>query len=175
MSRSNIDIKPAPGYPPQIGFLLAQLEDIREDTKRYTRDLTPSQLSWHPNLKVESIGTLLLHIAAVEWSWIFEDIFKRPMGPEWEIAFPIRVGKPQVSGEPLDFYLAKLDAVRAEIKTGLATLTDADLDREIISPDQSGSSPPVHSYTIRWILYHLAEHEAHHRGQIAVMKRLLPF
>ena len=119
------------------------------------------------------MGTLLLHIAAVEFSWILEDIFKRPMGREWEVAFPIRVGMPQVSGKPLEYFVETLDRVRTEVRSALATLTDTDLNRVVIPQDESGA-PESHGYTIRWILHHLVEHEAHHRGQIAMMKRLLP-
>jgi uncharacterized damage-inducible protein DinB len=169
-----IDLRPVSGHAPRIGLFLAQMEDVRTVTKRYIEDLKPEQLSWHPNPKVESIGTLLLHIAAVEFSWILEDIFGRPMGAEWEIAFPIRAGMSQVSGQPLLYFSDKLDAVRGEVRSALATLTDADLDRVIIPQDSGVSAEEKPGYTIRWILHHLVEHEAHHRGQIAVMKRLLP-
>jgi uncharacterized damage-inducible protein DinB len=171
---TTIDLEPASGYAPQIGLFLAQMENVRLGTKRYIEGLTPEQLAWHPNPKIESIGTLLLHIAAVEFSWILEDIFKRPMGQEWEIAFPIRVGIRQVSGQPLEYFVDKLDAVRGEVRSALATLADSELDRTIIPQDSAGAAQETHGYTIRWILHHLAEHEAHHRGQIAVMKRLLP-
>jgi len=53
-------------------------------------------------------------------------------------------------------------------------LTDADLERAIIPQDAGSSAQKTGGYTIRWILHHLIDHEAHHRGQIAVMKRLLP-
>jgi uncharacterized damage-inducible protein DinB len=169
-----IDLEPASGYVPQIGLFLAQMENVRLGTKRYVEGLTPLQLAWHPNPAVESIGTLLLHIAAVEFSWVLEDIFKRPMGREWEIAFPIRAGIPQVSGQPLEHFVDKLDAVRGEVRSALATLADSDLDRAIVPQDAGNSEPQIPGYTVRWILHHLVEHEAHHRGQIAMMKRLLP-
>ena len=169
-----IDLQPVPEYPPRLGLFLAQMEDVRRSTRRYIEGLSPEQLSWHPNPKVESIGTLLLHIAAVEYSWILEDIFKRPMGVEWEIAFPIRRGIPQVTGQPLLYFVDKLDTVRGEVCSALANLADADLDRVIIPQDAGNPALETHSYTIRWILHHLIDHEAHHRGQIAVMKRLFP-
>jgi len=174
MQGSPLDITPVAGYSLRIGLFLAQMEDIRRVTKQYVEELTAEQLSWHPNPKVESIGTLLLHIAAVEFSWILEDIFKHPMGQEWEIAFPIRAGIPQVSGQPVAYFLGKLDTVRSEVRSALATLTDADQERAIIPQDAGSSAQKTGGYTIRWILHHLIDHEAHHRGQIAVMKRLSP-
>src|SRR3990172_8915526 len=160
-----VDLSPVSGHAPRIGLFLAQMEDVRAATKRYVEELRPEQLSWHPNPNVESIGTLLLHIAAVEFSWILEDIFRRPMGAEWEVAFPIRAGIPQVSGQPLLYFLGKLDAVRGDARSVLATLTDADLDRVIVPQDSGAPAEEETGCTIRWILHHLIEHEAHHRGQ----------
>jgi len=166
-----IAIPPLADFAPRVGLYLAQMEDVRQRTKRYVEGLTAEQLAWHPQPNVESIGTLLLHIAAVERSWIGEDIERRPMGEEWMIGFPIRFSIPQISGKPVAYFFEQLDAVRAETHAALARLTDDDLPRAI-SPLEGGSTPE--QYTIEWILYHLVEHEAHHKGQIAVMKRLLP-
>ena len=165
-----VTIDSHPDLTPRVGLYFAQLEDVRAETKRYVSGLTSEKLSWSPHSTVESIGTQLLHIAGVERSWIGEDIEGRRMGEEWALAFPLRVNLPQVQGEPLDYFLGKLDAVREETRAALAQLTDADLEREIQTLD---STPESDRFTIEWILYHLIEHEAHHRGQIALMKRLL--
>jgi uncharacterized damage-inducible protein DinB len=93
------------------------------------------------------------------------------MGNEWESAFPIRTDLPQVQGEPIEFFFTKLDAVRDETRLALGRLTDADLSREI---QGLGSPPDADRFTIEWILYHLVEQKAHHRGQIALLKRLMP-
>ncbi len=172
----HFQVSPEVEFSERIGRYVAMLEDVRRRVRHYVDGLTPEQLSWHPNDRVESIGTVLLHIAAVEVSWIQEDICRIPMSEEeWGIAFPIRLGIPQVSGEPLEFYLEKLNRTRAETREILTGLSDSDLDR-VLSPLEPGdpNAPPT-TYTIEWILYHLVEHEAHHKGQIAVMKRLLPF
>ena len=171
MSNSVEIISPS-GFPPRIGTFLGMLEDVRRATRRMVEGMTSAQVEWHPQSNVESIGTLLLHIAAVEFSWIQEDIMHKPMGEEWMIAFPIRFNMPQITGQPLGYFLGKLDSVRAETKTALRTLTDKDLER-MVSPQDEGTAA-TSSYSIEWILYHLIEHEAHHKGQIAVMKRMLP-
>lgn len=166
-----VAIESKPGLSPSLAHYYAQLEDVRRDTKQYVAGLTPEQLSWTPHPAVESIGTQLLHIAGVERSWIGEDIERRPMGEEWAAAFPLRTNLPQVQGKPLEYFLETLDAVREETRAALSKLTDADLTREIVGLE---SPPDGDRFTIEWILYHLIEHEAHHRGQIALLKRILP-
>lgn len=168
-----ISIQPAEGFAPRIGLYVAQLEDVRRSTLRYVEGLDAAQLSWHPSPEVESIGTLLLHIAAVELSWIQEDIRRAPMPDEWIIGFPIRFGLPQIQGKSLPYFVEKLDEVRNTTRSVLATLNDDDLARAVTPLDDAGN-PDASEYTIEWILYHLIEHEAHHRGQIAQLKRLLP-
>ncbi len=170
---NNRTILPFAGYPPRIGRYLTQMEDVRRQVKKYVEGLTAEQLAWHPSDKTESIGTLLLHIAAVECSWIGEDIMRRPMADEWKIAFPIRFGIPQISGQPLDYFLKTLDVVREQTKADLRSIEDEDLDR-LIMPLDPGDPGATSQFSMEWILYHVIEHEAHHKGQIAVMKRLLP-
>lgn len=170
---NNRTILPHAGYPPRIGRYLTQMEDVRRQVKKYVEGLTAEQLAWHPNAKTESIGTVLLHIAAVECSWIGEDIMRRPMDEEWKIAFPIRFDMPQVSGQPLEYYLKTLDVVREQTKADLKTLEDDDLDR-LYTPLDAGDPSDTAQFSLEWILYHVVDHEAHHKGQIAVMKRLLP-
>lgn len=170
---NNRTILPFAGYPPRIGRYLTQMEDVRRQVKKYVEGLTAEQLSWHPNEKAESIATVLLHIAAVECSWIGEDIMRRPMDAEWKIAFPIRFGMPQITGQPLDYYMKTLDVVRDQTKADLKTLEDEDLDR-LIMPLDPGDPDNTSQFSLEWILYHVIDHEAHHKGQIAVMKRLIP-
>ncbi|MCH9032437.1 MAG: DinB family protein [candidate division Zixibacteria bacterium] len=175
MTETKFTITPIPGLTPRVGAYLAQMEDVSEQTKKYVADLNPAQLAWYPNDKVESIGTLLLHIAAAERSWIGEDIMRKEMDEEeWKLAFPIRLGIAQVSGEELDYYLEIMDRTRKETFDCLRALTDDDLAREIAPLDPGDAANAGKRFTIEWILYHLIEHEAHHKGQIAVMKRLLP-
>ena len=174
MNTTRLQIEPIPGFTRRVGQFLAMMEDVRMRTLRYVADLTADQLAWHPNPKVESIGTLLLHIAAAEHSYIQEDIMRRPMGEEWKIAFPIRFGLPQLTGKPLEYYTEKLDGVRQQTRDVLKTLSDGDLTRVISPLDPGEPENRQIEFSIEWLLYHLIEHEAHHKGQIAVTRRLLP-
>ncbi|MHA2005437.1 MAG: DinB family protein, partial [Candidatus Thorarchaeota archaeon] len=59
---------------PRVAFLFSMMDKTRSRLLRVVEDLPDDVLDYSPDLKrIETIGTLLLHIAAVEWSWIFED------------------------------------------------------------------------------------------------------
>jgi uncharacterized damage-inducible protein DinB len=164
---------PVPGFSPRIGRYVAQLAETRQELLSQTADLTPDQLSWYPNDQVESIGTQLLHVAAIEWSYVLEDIFGRP-GEEydgWEEALPLRLGLPQVRDRPLAYFTDRLDRVREDALAALRGLTDDDLSRLVpVAPTE----PVTWVYTVDWALFHLVQHEAHHAGQVELLVRLLP-
>ncbi len=154
--------------PPRVALWQSQMEEQRKRLLSLLEEVNDETLDFTPNeRRIETIGTLLLHIAAVEWSWIFEDIDGHAMDFErWKFAFPLRstVDLPQLKGQSKQFYLDRLAEVREEVYKRLRKLNDQDLDK-IVGSDQE-------KYSIEWILFHLVEHEAMHIGQINLLSRL---
>ena len=169
---------PVAGYSPQIGRYVAHMTEVRQDLLHELDGLTVPQLDWHPDAATESIGTLLLHLDAVEWSWIYQDIFGAgddAYPGSWAEAMPIRVGAPQVQGRRLDAYLDQLAATRARTLEVLRGFDDADLARQVGEAEPpAGMEPRSTLYTIDWIIWHIIEHEATHVGQIELLRRLGP-
>ncbi len=169
---------PVAGYSPQIGRYVAQLTEVRADLLHELDGLAPAQLDWHPDDQTESIGTLLLHLDGVEWSWIHQDIFGAlddAYPGSWAEAMPIRMNVAQVAGRPLAAYLDQLAATRARTLAVLGGFTDADLVRLVGEAEPSpGQEPRSTLYTIDWIIWHIIEHEATHVGQVELLRRLAP-
>lgn len=152
----------------QTSLLISIMELIRGELIEDIRDLKVAQLDYTPDPKtVETIGTLLMHIAGVEWSWIFEDINKKEMDmEEWKYAFPLRkfVNIDQIKNQKIDFYLNKLHEVRKEVLDYLKTVDENFLHSNV---DSEGKT-----FQISWIIAHLIHHEAMHQGQVGLLKRL---
>ena len=168
---------PVEGYSPQIGRYVAQMGELRDNLKREAQGLSVERLDWHPDEQTESIATQMLHLDAVEWSWMHEDIFgmsDEEYPGKWPEAMPIRVGVPQVSGRPAEWYLAKLDATREETLRLLKGFTDADLPRLVGEAVLPEGQERKEVYTIDWIIWHIINHEASHIGQIELLRRLGP-
>ena len=170
---------PVEGYAPRIGRYIAQMNEVRTGLLRQLEGLGIEQIDWHPDENTESIGTMLLHIDAVEWSWIFEDIFGRPDSEypgEWSEAMPIRNRLPQVQGRPLEWYLQELEATRQRTLEVLRGFNGDDLARLVGESDDLGPELERRSwlYTIDWIIWHIIHHEAAHVGQIELLRRLGP-
>jgi uncharacterized damage-inducible protein DinB len=169
---------PVPGYTPQIGRYVAQLIEVRSDLKQEIAGLSIEQIDWHPNDTVESIGTLLLHVASVEWSWLHEDMLGRPSEEypgDWAEAMPIRVGVAQISGRPVEWYIQHLDSIREGTLAILRGLTGADLAKLVGEAEPPpGEEKRSRLFTIDWIIWHIIEHEATHVGQVEMLRRLGP-
>jgi uncharacterized damage-inducible protein DinB len=153
---------------PKLSLFLSMLQETRLILLRDIEGITQEVLDYSSDdTKVETIGTLLIHIAAIEWSWIFEDIDGLEMSFEkWKYAFPLREGVDlsQLKNQPLDYYLSILEETRKEATERISKFNDEDLFNKIRSGDTE--------FTIEWILYHIIEHELTHIGQIRLLKKL---
>lgn len=67
-----------------------------------------------------------------------------------------------MQGVPLASHFDRLDAARAELPAAFGTMTLDDFRRPRILPQ--------YAVTPEWVLHHLAQHEAEHRGHIAVTR-----
>lgn len=153
---------------PKVAVVYAMLFETRNQLLREISDLTQEQLDYSPNItKVETIGTLLFHIAAIEFSWFFEDIYGEEFKEEeWKYALALRYNfePPQLKNKPLSFYMEKLQKLRERVYITLQQWKDVDLNQPVKSDD--------YYYTKIWILHHIQQHESHHIGQINFLKRL---
>ncbi len=161
---------PSKRLDPIVAEYFAQMEEVRRMVKEYVRDLTPEQLSWQPYDGGNSIGTLLLHLAGTEAFWIRERLGGEKLSrEEWaEYGMEDYPKLKSPDGKDVSYFFSKLDAMRENTRKALAGIKAADLDR-VHREEFQGKS---YTFSLRWILHHVVEHEAHHKGQIAILRRL---
>ena len=163
-------VQPADGLAPDLGSALWMLNDTRARTLRAIDGLPERQVDAIPIGGGNTIGALLYHIAAVERDYLYAGILEQPL-PDWtEPLFPYEVREQNgrltpVRGVALRDHVARLTAVRDHLHGDLATLAADDFRRP--RPEARGGGTP------EWVLHHLREHEAEHRGQIQEVRTLL--
>ena len=117
-----------------------------------------------------SIGSLLYHLAAIEADWLYADILQVAY-PAWmDDWFPLDVREDNgrltpVPGFTVAQHLERLTTVRRHLLEDLGDVTDADYRTE--RGVESGITTP------EWVLHHLRQHEAEHRGQIQSIRTAL--
>ena len=149
---------------------------MRASILRPVQGLTVAQLDHLHDEKANSIGALLLHLAAIERLYQINTFEGKKWGDvpsetekEWGAA--ARLGdeaRKSIKGHELAYYLGKLKEVRENTLVELRKRDDAwlmQIDRD------SSAGEPMNNYC-KW--FHVCEHESHHNGQITWLKGRLP-
>jgi uncharacterized damage-inducible protein DinB len=158
------------GFSPQISYLVSQMDYARKTTLDCVRGLTPFELDFLPCEGANSIGALLLHMAAVEKGFQIE-LFdgRRPNEQEmaeWGAAYSLgEEGRKNINGNPLEFYLTKLGEVRKKTFQEFSVRND-----EWLFESRLWDNQPSNHY---FIWFHVFEDEINHRGQIRLIRRML--
>jgi len=168
----NLSVIALPGYHPEIGRWLWALEDTRRDTLKSLDGLTDEDLDTLPSSADNSIGALLYHIAIVEVGWLYFQVLegKKPFPPGFGALFPADGLDEQgqltnLRGASLRDYLQRLKKVRASLMEELLGMSIEEFRRLRYLPEEN--------VTPEWVLHHLIQHEAEHRGQIQTVRHLL--
>ncbi len=152
---------------PEVGRWVWALQECRERTMRELGHVTPAMIDWRPPQDESSIGTILYHLADIEADWLYVEVLEQPMPPELaaSFTFPTRDAQgrlTQVTDFTLEQHLARLATVRRPMLDAYQSMDLADFRR--------ARSLPNYDVTPEWVLYHLMQHEAEHRGQIGTLR-----
>jgi len=117
-------IGPQEGYSPQIGTLLSTMTMMRSWVIGTVKNLTMEQLDFQIDDKSNSIGAMLLHLAATEKYYqlnTFEELewgtWNDEIKNEWDIPLELgEKGREQIKGNDIDYYLSKLEEIREVTK-----------------------------------------------------------
>lgn len=165
------EIGPKKGYSPQVGTLVSMMNWMRGPILSSVRGLSTAELDYLHDENSNSIGAMLLHLAATERYYqlnTFEDMrwgsWDKRIKAEWDTPMDLgERGRQMIKGHSLDFYLEKLESVR---DNSLKELAKRD-DEWLLSVDNSWGWGPTNNYC-KW--FHVVEHESNHNGQIKYIR-----
>lgn len=167
-------VGPQPGFTPEIGTLTSMLDFTRRQVLNNVKGLSQQDLDFLLDAKANTIGALLLHLAATEtyyqmntfdgmkWGSWSEEVKKK-----WDI--PMNLGEPArkaIKGNSPDYYLDALHQIREKTLAEFRKRDDKWLATVVTEEDFSANN------YAKW--FHVAEHESNHDGQIKFLKRRVP-
>ena len=166
-------LTPHPGLSTGIGYYLGGMEEVRRQVEVTVKAIPDDLIGKPPFLGAHSIGGLVLHIGEAEWFWMKMVVSGHQLteedknAPYWDILDDVeRVTR---NGYTVEFCLKEIEKIRNLTRDVLFGYNDKDLER-IITFERKGETT---EYSLRWILHRLIDHEAQHKGQILMLKRLM--
>jgi uncharacterized damage-inducible protein DinB len=168
-------IGPRRPFSPQIGTLISMLSWMRRVILDPVQGLTVAQLDHLHDEKANTIGALLLHLAAIERFYQLHTFEGKKWG-DWDEETKRRwtaaailgdAARREIKGNELGYYADVLKEVREHTLAELGKRDDAWLMRVI---PNSGATP-MNNYCA-W--FHVCEHESNHNGQVKWLKARLP-
>lgn len=150
------------------------MDAVREELREAVRDLSNEQLAHCTVQGAHPVAALVLHIGEAEFWWMQCNILGREVGEEEKRAahFCDTLEVPEsfaARNYSADYCLGAIDLIRHETRETLAAMNDDDLDR-IFTFERDGEKREV---SLRWVLHNLITHEAHHKGQITMLRRIM--
>jgi uncharacterized damage-inducible protein DinB len=167
-------VGPQPGFTPEIGTLTSMLAFTRRQVLANVKGLSQPDLDFLLDAKANTIGAMLLHLAATETYYQMNsfdgmkwDSWSAEVKKKWDI--PMNLGEPArkaIKGNSLDYYLDALHQAREKSLAEFRKRDDKWLATVVTEEDFSANN------YAKW--FHVAEHESNHDGQIKFLKRRLP-
>jgi len=164
MERKNLVVVPMSDFETEIGRWIWCLEDVRRTLLEKISGISQQHLD--AKLNGHSIGSLLYHIALIEADWLYEEV----LGGKWNTKIRSLFSHEDrneddtlshIEGQTLDEHLHRLQCVRDELLFHFRSMDIEDW--------RTSRSLPHYDVTPEWVIYHILEHESHHRGQIFQM------
>jgi len=171
---STFMVGPVKGYTPYIGILVSMLNYNRASVVKMVKDFSVEQLDYLLDKNSNSIGALLLHLAATDKFYQLNTFEGRDFNAEenkfWGVALELGdKGRAAIKGNNVKYYLDILTEVRSKTLEEFKKKNDEWM--LAVDPKWSKPNQPLNTF---WKWFHVCEHESNHRGQIAYQKTRLP-
>ena len=138
--------------------LFAHWQQIRSGLITTIDQFSDAELTYQPFDGVWAVGHIMLHIAGAEDGWL-RFVLTRELD-EWPDHYKLNNFRDKLAIKQV------LERVHNHMVNYLSTLQEADLSRTIIAPWGD-------EFQISWVLWHVLEHEIHHRGELSLILGLL--
>ncbi|UZO82180.1 DUF664 domain-containing protein [Aquimarina sp. ERC-38] len=166
--RKSGQIKAKEGFSPQIGVLIAMLNNLSNRVERVVKDLDLRETDHLHDEKANRIGALIMHLAAAEkiyQNMTFENRRFTKDEEIWQIALELdEKARHEFQGKPIKYYLDIYKETREKTIEELKKRDDTWLE----------ASWPGSTMNNHFAWFHVMEHQSSHLGQILFLKKRIP-
>jgi uncharacterized damage-inducible protein DinB len=164
------DLQDEPNMSPIVGILYSAVEENSQRLQLITDGMSQEEVDYKgPNNSFNSTAQLIKHIMYVDLNWVY-----RMKGQPLPLSLKEQYGPmidannrlPMVKGKSLNTLMSKYEGVVKMLKDTCTLLTDADLDKIVTFGHENEKQA-----TIRWGLWHMADHSRYHQAQINQLRK----
>lgn len=141
----------------KLSVMFAHWEQVRRDLLATIDKFSDDELAYTPYAGAWPAGQIVLHIADCEDNWLHA-VVRREFTPWLFYEFKEYPTKAVIK--------EVLQHAHQRTLRFLATLDESALD-------QTYTIPGGHAFSLGWIIWHVLEHEIHHRGELSLILGLL--
>ena len=153
---------------PIVGMLYSMVEGNYKRLKSIVAGMAQDELDYKgPNLKYNSTAQLLRHLAYVDLNWVYRikgelipEELEKKFGPMLDENNQL----PQVKGIPLHVLINDYEDVFSMVKSLCYQLSDSQLNQKVKYENDNEA-------TIRWAIWHIADHNRYHQAHINQLRR----
>lgn len=164
-------VGPKEGYTSQVGTLVSMMNWMRMVILSPVKDMSISDLDYLVDDEANSIGAMLMHLAATERFYQIHTFENKEWGDwpkadvkKWTTASELgETARKEIKGKPYDYYLEEMTNIREFTLEEFKKRDDAWL----LSVDEKFPWGPTNNYC-KW--FHVCEHESNHNGQFKFIK-----
>ncbi|MCM3163555.1 DinB family protein [Metabacillus litoralis] len=153
-----------------VGMLFSAVKENSQRLQYITNGMSQEEVDYKgPNDKFNSTAQLIKHIMYVDLNWVYR-IKGKPLPASLEKQFGPMIGEndrlPMIKGKSLDTLLDDYQEVLNMLKDICTQLTDDDLDMMVSFGHENEKKA-----TIRWGLWHMADHNRYHQAHINQLRK----
>lgn len=148
--------------------MVDMLENLKGRITKRVKNMSVDQTDFLMDEKANRIGTLIIHLAAIEAAYQSETFEGRYFNEEEKLKWSNAIdlgdkARNEFKGKPIKYYLDIWSEVRKKTLTTLKTKDDKWLLNKL---------DLVTNYHYAW--FHVMEHQANHMGQIMMIMARMP-
>lgn len=153
-----------------VGMLYSAVKENNLRLQRITEGMSQEEVDYKgPNNNFNSTAQLIKHLMYVDLNWVYRmkeqslpPILIDQFGPMIDANNKL----PMVSGKSLDTLMSSYDYVLSMLKETCILLQEEDLEKVVSFGHENEKQA-----TIRWGLWHMADHSRYHQAHINLLRK----
>ncbi|MNN17272.1 DinB superfamily protein [compost metagenome] len=155
---------------PIVGILYSTIKENSQRLQLITDGMPQEEVDYKGlNNNFNSTAQLIKHITYVDLNWVYRIKglpLPLPLKEQYGPMIDEHNKLPMIKGMPLISLMSEYEGVLKMLKDSCTQLTDADLDNVVTFGHENEKQA-----TIRWGLWHMADHSRYHQAQINQLRR----